>query len=82
LNCDDVLSQLADYLDEDARAELCREIEGHLFRCKDCRLQVDTLKKTIVLYQNDRPVEMPPRVSEKLAAALSIEYERRDGSAH
>lgn len=82
MNCDDVLSQLADYLDDDARAELCRAIEGHLHRCKDCRLQVDTLKKTIVLYQNDRPVEMPLRVSEKLAAALSSEYERRDGAGH
>ena len=78
MNCDDVLDQLADYLDADARVEICRAIEAHLFRCKDCRLQVDSIKKTIVLYQNDHPVEMPARVSEKLAAALSREYEDRD----
>jgi predicted anti-sigma-YlaC factor YlaD len=76
LDCSEVLEQLADYLDEDARQEMCRAIESHLVKCKDCRLQVDTVRKTIVLYQNGTPVEMPARLNEKLAAALSREYGR------
>ncbi|NJD17728.1 MAG: zf-HC2 domain-containing protein, partial [Gemmatimonadetes bacterium] len=63
MNCQEVLDQLADYLDEDARAELCRQIEEHLTACHDCQVVVDSVKKTIVLYQSDRRVEMPVRVS-------------------
>src|SRR5437867_873789 len=59
VNCDEVLEQLADYLDEDARAELCRAIEAHLSRCRDCRVEVDTVRRTIVLYQADRSVAAP-----------------------
>ncbi len=80
LNCNEVFEHLADYLDEDARLELCRAMEAHLVRCRDCRVYVDTVKKTIVLYQNNVEVPMPARVSEQLALALSREYETRDGT--
>lgn len=75
MDCSEVLQQLADYLEPDARAELCRIIEEHLSRCHDCQVQVDTIKKTIVLYQNDRQIEMPVRVSQTLEAALAREYD-------
>jgi predicted anti-sigma-YlaC factor YlaD len=77
VDCSEVLQQLADYLDQDARDELCRLIEAHLSRCHDCQLQVDTIRKTIVLYQHDRVVEMPVRVSQQLEAALAREYRQR-----
>ena len=35
MNCQELLEQLGDYLDEEARQELCREIEEHLERCND-----------------------------------------------
>jgi len=76
LDCSEVLEQLSEFLDEEAREELCRAIEAHLSRCQDCRLEVDTLKRTIVLYQNDEPVEMPFTVRSTLQAALSSEYKR------
>lgn len=82
MDCSEVLQQLSDYLDEEAREALCREIEAHLSRCHDCQVQVDTIRKTIVLYQNDRAVEMPLRVSQTLEAVLAREYERpSDGDA-
>jgi len=74
-----MLQQLADYLDEDARAELCREIEAHLARCANCQVFVDTMKKTIVLYQVDdrsRRIEIPVRVNARLKAALAAEYQK------
>jgi predicted anti-sigma-YlaC factor YlaD len=72
------LEQLADYLDDDAREELCRAIEAHLSRCRDCRLEVDTVRKTIVLYQVDREVPLPPTVYAGLEAALAKEYRKVD----
>ena len=74
VDCNEVLEQLSEYLDEEAREDLCRSIEQHLHQCKDCRFFVDTVKKTIMLYRADRLVEMPPAVTDQLQAALSREY--------
>jgi predicted anti-sigma-YlaC factor YlaD len=68
------LEQLGEFLDEDARAELCREIQVHLDRCPDCRIYVDTVKKTIVLYQNGASPEMPVAANARLQTALAREY--------
>ena len=73
-NCDSVLEQLSDYLDEDARSELCQAIEEHMSTCRDCQVFVDTVKKTIVLYQAGSSIEMPIRTSAQLSAALANEY--------
>ena len=78
MDCNEVLEQLADYLDDDAREELCRAIEAHLNRCRDCRLEVDTVRKTIVLYQVDREIPLPPKVHAGLEAALAKEYRKVD----
>lgn len=76
LDCDSVLEQLSEYLDLDAREELCQAIESHLSRCKDCSVKVDTVKKTIVLYQNgtSSSIEVPMRATAELAAALVRAY--------
>ena len=76
MDCNELIQQLGDYLDDDAREELCRAIEAHLTQCQDCELYVDTIKKTIVLYQADRRVETPVAVSARLEAALAQEYSR------
>jgi predicted anti-sigma-YlaC factor YlaD len=76
VTCQELLEQLSDYLDEDARAELCRQIDEHLARCHDCRIVVDKTKRTIILYQADH-VETPPHVSDRLQEALAREYAAR-----
>jgi predicted anti-sigma-YlaC factor YlaD len=78
VDCQEVLEQLSDYLDEDARAELCKEIEAHMALCPNCRLEVDTLRKTIVLYQAGERVEVPVLLKEHLHAALAQEYAMSD----
>jgi len=77
VDCNDVLEQLADYLDEDARQELCRAIEAHLSICKDCRIEVDSVRKTILLYHMDRDIPTPVRVTAGLDAMLAQEYNRK-----
>jgi predicted anti-sigma-YlaC factor YlaD len=74
VDCNEVLEQLSDYLDEDARAELCRAIEAHMAQCHNCQLEVDTIKKTIVLYQAGEKIEMPVVLKHQLSEALSREY--------
>ena len=76
VKCKEVLDQLSDYVDDEARAELCRAIEEHLARCGGCKVVVDTVRKTILLYHNDGPAEIPMRVSAALESALAVEYRR------
>ena len=79
MDCNEVLDQLAEYLDDDARAELCRAIEEHLSQCHGCKIEVDSVRKTIVLYQADREVPMPPSVNSRLQAALAKEFGSHGG---
>ena len=81
MDCTEVIEQLSEYLDPGARAELCREIEEHLSRCRHCRVEVDTVRKTIVLYQSDREIRIPYVATSKLEAALAKAYADPSGGS-
>ena len=80
LTCQEVLDQLSDYLDDDARAELTQQVEVHLHECGHCRVEVDTLRRTIQIYRCDEKVVLSRPLSEKLQEALEQAYRatRRD----
>jgi anti-sigma factor (TIGR02949 family) len=72
-NCQSLLNSLSEYVDGTLRDELCRQIENHLSECEDCRVVVDTLKKTIYLYHTTSRTDMPPEVRERLFRRLDLE---------
>jgi predicted anti-sigma-YlaC factor YlaD len=80
VDCNELLEQLSEYLDRRERDELCRAIEEHMDKCTDCRVVVDKTRKTIMLYQADRQVDIPLAVSSRLAAALAREYKAKSSS--
>ena len=47
-HCKSLLGSLSDYVDGTAQEEICRELEEHLSDCENCRIVVDTLKKTVL----------------------------------
>ena len=81
-DCNSVLEQLPEYLDLDPedRDELCQAITEHLKHCPDCRVYVDTVRKTIVIAaaidKDGASMEVPVRVTAKLQQALAREYGR------
>ena len=77
MDCSKLLEELSDYLDREAREDLCRAIEEHLKSCHDCRIVVDKTRKTILLYQSDQPQPVPAAVTDRLQEALSQEYRAR-----
>ena len=77
LNCQDVLDQLSDFLEEDLAAELRQQIEAHLNGCRHCHLEVDTLRTTIQLYRTDDTVGTPILLSERIRVALRAAYRER-----
>jgi hypothetical protein len=71
LVCKQVILQLNEYLDGELDLTLVQELSLHLERCEDCRIVVDTCRKTIEIYCNTEPLPLPPDVRERLERALS-----------
>jgi hypothetical protein len=46
-------------------------IESHISDCSDCRLVVDTTKKTIQIFCNSEPLPLPEDARERLHEALA-----------
>ncbi len=69
-----LLGSLSDYIDGQLQAELCAEIEQHIIECDNCRVVVNTLRKTVELYQQ-KPVQtgLPDAVRERLFYKLHLE---------
>ena len=74
LSCQIILNNLSDYLDGELEPELCADIERHIDTCQDCQVVINTLKKTIQLYQvRDRDETLPPEMWRRLYAKLNLE---------
>lgn len=70
--CRHLLGDLSEYLDGEASAELCAEIERHLADCEDCRVVIDTLRKTVLLYHDLPRPGLPAGARERLFKALDL----------
>lgn len=70
MKCREIIRELADYLDEALDPLLRKSIEEHLFKCKDCRIVVDTTKQTIDIFCNSEPAPLPQTTRERLHQAL------------
>ncbi len=71
-NCRDLLDGLSDFLDGEASAELCAEIQRHMAGCKKCRVVVDTLRKTVTLYRQMPQPELSGQARERLYKVLDL----------
>ena len=71
--CGEMLGALSDFIDGDLEARLCAEIEAHMAGCPDCKIMIDTLRKTVVLYRTRGQAEVPDDVRSRLYAVLDLE---------
>jgi len=73
--CKSLLGFLSEYVDGNLSEELCREIENHAAGCQNCRIVVDTLRKTISLYHGlaSENSEVPAATRERLFKTLNLE---------
>ncbi len=72
--CQELKAQLPDYLDGELESQVCAEIERHIQGCDNCRIMVDTLRKTIVLYRAYGHEEVPADAKERLYAVLNLPH--------
>ena len=74
-NCEKLLGSLSEYIDGELGAELCQEIEKHLASCDNCRVVLNTTKRTIDLVHT--PIEkpdLPDDVRERLFKRLNLDH--------
>lgn len=72
-HCKQLLGNLSDYIDDDLEIELCAKIEEHLLNCDNCRVVVNTLRKTVELYEKvNEPIDLPNAVRERLFLKLEL----------
>lgn len=73
-NCRYLLDSLSEYVDGTLGDELCAEIQRHMEACENCRIVVDSLRKTIYLYQvTKEPAILPADVRERLYKRLDLD---------
>lgn len=70
--CRDMLGVLSEYLDGEVDETMCAEIDRHLAECGNCRIMVDTLRKTVILYRTHGHTEVPVDAKDRLYAVLNL----------
>jgi anti-sigma factor (TIGR02949 family) len=73
-NCKTMLGSLSEYIDGELPPELCHEIEQHLAGCDNCRIVLNTTKRTIDLVQMPaEQEEVPDDIRERLFKRLNLD---------
>jgi anti-sigma factor (TIGR02949 family) len=73
-NCNKLLYSLSEYIDGELDSEMCAQIERHLEGCDNCRIVIDSLRKTVYLYQvTTEPASVPEDVRQRLFRRLDLD---------
>jgi RNA polymerase sigma-70 factor (ECF subfamily) len=72
--CREVFEMLSEYLDGELPADACEQIERHIGDCPPCIEFVESLRKSIEVFRDYRPVENPPPLDEDARRRLAEAY--------
>jgi anti-sigma factor RsiW len=73
IKCNDVFSEISNFLDGEMDESVKQELRDHLKKCHKCQVVVDTCQKTIELYCDGKLFPLPDPVRNRLHAALRRE---------
>ena len=74
MNCQNVIQELSNFIDGELDAVSRLELESHLKDCGECQLVVDQTKKTVRLFCDSEPIELPGEVRARLHEALRRKF--------
>jgi hypothetical protein len=69
LRCDQVVNYVCDDIEVSRSSPVCRQIREHLANCPDCSKYVQSLRKTVKLYQTYE-VTVPHDLHERVMQSL------------
>lgn len=76
MNCREIFEGLSEYIDQEMAEKTCREIEEHLKGCENCRVVVNTLRRTVTLYHTMEPESLPGDARLRLHKIIQLESEK------
>lgn len=76
MKCKQLIRELSDYLDGGLEPGVLADLERHLEHCEDCRLVVDTTRKTIQVFCNAEPAPLDSGIRDRLQKALEQRLKR------
>lgn len=73
-----VLQDVSAFIDGELDEATRQELQKHVKACPRCRVYVDTVRKTIVLYQaKDAPKQLPAKARQRLYAKIAIKLKKK-----
>ena len=72
-NCKALLGSLSEYIDGELPTDLCAQLEKHLEGCDNCRIVLNTTRRTIDLVQVSSEENVPDDVRERLFKRLNLD---------
>ena len=70
MKCAELLTALNEYVEGTVDPAICEEFEKHMAGCNPCQVVVDNIRKTITLYREGRPYQLPVECRQRLHSAL------------
>lgn len=70
MNCQDIINELSNFIDGELDGAMKLDLERHLEDCHECKMIVDQTKKTIEIFCDCQPIELPGDVRNRLHEAL------------
>jgi anti-sigma factor RsiW len=77
MKCDELLKLLNDYVDGTVDPAICAEFQKHMAGCNPCQVVVDTVRKTITLYKQGQPYELPVEFRQRLHEVLRQQWKQK-----
>ncbi|VAX18328.1 hypothetical protein MNBD_NITROSPINAE02-1072 [hydrothermal vent metagenome] len=77
MDCKEIFDKISDYIDQDLDPGICDEIEEHIKDCEPCIAFLNTLKKSVELFNRSAPApeDIPSPVSTNLMRFLKDKIE-------
>ena len=76
MRCEELLAVLSEYVDGAVDPAICEEFEKHMAGCNPCQVVVDNIRKTITLYKEGKPYELPVEFRQRLHSALRARWKQ------
>jgi len=78
MECEDFISYLSDYIDNDLNDELSAEAKEHLATCHNCSVVLDSTQKMILLYRDHGKQVIPASRRQNLYDQIEAAFAKKN----
>jgi len=78
MKCEELVTYLSEYIDQNLDDELRADAQEHLASCHNCRVVLDTTQKTILIYRQSDRQSIPTVRRQALLDRLQAAFDQRD----